>query len=185
MPNVGSFFVGTPVRTSDGTEVGHVEGFALEPDTRRVTHLIVQTGRSEWTSRLVPIESAHRDREVVNLALDAAEYGKATPIDSANPLDPSDSRHHALRDLTPTGEVEIDSNSTVTGAGDEKLGHLIEIEFDEHDTVTRIGVKRGRHGHHYAFAPAPVISEFRDDQVVLRWSRDEERAEEDRISDRP
>ncbi len=202
---VQSFFIGAPVRTSDETEVGHVEGFVVRPGDRTVTHMLVQTGRAEWTARLVPIEKARRVKEVVVLADDAATYNGYELIEGTTVLDADDPRRLALSlaevmpnpyssplepvtvsyDRLPPDEIELRAGSEVEGEGHAVLGHLIEIEIDGENRVTRIGIERGLLRHHYAFAPEPAIASLHNERVVLRWTRDEARAEEQRIADEP
>ena len=80
-----------PVHTRDGTKVGQVDEFLVDPADGHITHLVVREGRLRRTDVVVPISAATQlDDEHVTLQLDLTELEALEHIPVR--------RHHHLRE---------------------------------------------------------------------------------------
>lgn len=85
---------GASVHTSDGTKVGHVDEFLIDPDDGHITHVVVREGTLRHKDVVVPIRSATQiDDEDVVLDIDL-------PTLHALPAVPVRRHHHLTADET-------------------------------------------------------------------------------------
>jgi sporulation protein YlmC with PRC-barrel domain len=74
--------LGGPVDCSDGT-FGELADVVIDPQTKRVTHLVVKPQREPWVERLVPVElvsSGDQARPAVTLRVTAEEVRSLPPV---------------------------------------------------------------------------------------------------------
>lgn len=76
---------GTGVFTSDGKEVGRVNRFVVDPQTKEVTHLVVQKGWLLAEDKVVPfnmVRSADEDKVVLNE--DVKDFDQLPPFEETH-----------------------------------------------------------------------------------------------------
>jgi len=74
---------GSEVFTSDGTKVGHVDEFLVDPDDGHITHVVLREGRIRHVDVVVPVGAAtgiEDDRVVLDLDLTAVDALDKIPV---------------------------------------------------------------------------------------------------------
>ncbi|MFN8039666.1 MAG: PRC-barrel domain-containing protein [Acidimicrobiales bacterium] len=74
---------GSEVFTSDGTKVGHVDEFLVDPDDGHITHVVLREGRLRHVDVVVPVGAAtgiEDDRVVLDLDLTQVDALDKIPV---------------------------------------------------------------------------------------------------------
>jgi sporulation protein YlmC with PRC-barrel domain len=74
--------LGCPVRCTDG-DYGKLADVVIDPSTRRVTHLVVESEHSDEAARLVPVERARSDEAGIVLDATVKEVAALDPVHEA------------------------------------------------------------------------------------------------------
>lgn len=153
------------------TECGHLERVVIDPENRRLTHLVVQTRGGEW--RVIPasaIAEAHYDWIHVRLTCEAletapafaevdfslpsAEWRPPGELSHADILWPSDYARTLTQDLSPgplpVEHVNVPPTEAMVASGDRvfcsdhECGRIADLVMDpDSDKALAFVVRRG------------------------------------------
>lgn len=161
---LSEYAMGMSVHADDG-ECGELDRVVLDPDSRSITHLVVEPRHEYGMARLVPIQFAHVDVEAVRLrcTLDAwREFPYAREVEFLSPelswMEPPDDALFGpspvvtpsaiLCERVPAGEIEVCHGEHIHAA-DGSIGHVEGVLVDPVDRhvvcmLLREGHLRGR-----------------------------------------
>ena len=152
---------------------GKLVDIVIDPTSRRVTHLVVESDHDRWLARLVPVGLAEQGSE--GLVLDATvadvremppvhevsymrldgfpvddpdwdvgiEEVLALPYYEAYDLEPMPIDYVVDYDRIPKREVEIRRASAVASADGHRLGHVDGFLVDSDDMITYLVLEQG------------------------------------------
>ena len=131
-----------PIYCVDG-EVGELADVVIDPQTRRLTHLVAAPQDRHDHARLVPIEGAHvgDGSDGISLQCTAAEISKLEPIQESAYVRRGESP--ALDPEWNVGIQEICALPEYGSLGPEALGAGMPIDYDQHVAVSYHRVPKG------------------------------------------
>jgi len=89
---------GTSVFTSDGDELGEINRFVLDPDTKEVTHIVIQKGGLFAEDKVVPFDKVHSETdEGLVLSAEIQNYDDLPPFEETHFIEASDRNPEAGR----------------------------------------------------------------------------------------
>jgi sporulation protein YlmC with PRC-barrel domain len=77
---MAEFIMGTRASCSDGS-AGEVTRVILDPDSRSVTHLVIEPGHGGEVGRLVPLDLVAQTAGEIRLSCTLAEFGRLDPAE--------------------------------------------------------------------------------------------------------
>jgi sporulation protein YlmC with PRC-barrel domain len=202
MPETTQLTLGAEATCSDGV-CGEVDRIIVDPDTKAVTHIVVEPKNGRVVGRLVPINLIEATAGDIRLRCSAAELEDLAIADEEHPQAPPESQpweqqmitgvpdpqYEGLHefavpkppapiayDLVPLGAIEVRRNSQVV-AEDGDVGQLeaLVVEPDS-NKVTHLLLQKGHHwGHKQVPIPISAVSFFDDDGtgIQLKISKQE------------
>jgi uncharacterized protein YrrD len=186
------------VYTSDNEEAGHVGYVVVDPNSFRVTDLVVNTGNVIGRDIVVSVDQIARetadgvyltlDRDGLDACPDYVDLHYQTPPDTWIPapgltypagtmLWPAGITYPEATSVTvntPTGTVGLHPGMDVVSADGHKVGSIDAlITNPESEDVTGFVVKHGFIFTHDTTIPIAQVETVANDQVKLRLSRDQ------------
>ncbi len=177
------FTIGAEAHCSDGV-CGEVSRIILEPDTRTVTHLVIDPRHHRGPGRLVPLDLIDDTRGGVHLRCTVDEFGNLDPAESSrfvegvtrdglgplgmdSPLGIPHAVERTTDDVIPMGERELRRGERVH-AVDGEIGQVEGFALDPGDhRVTHVLLKEGHlWGRKEVAIPVSAISNLRNGVVL-------------------
>jgi sporulation protein YlmC with PRC-barrel domain len=152
------FAIGAEAGCADGP-CGKVSGVILDPDTRAVTHLVIDPGHRHGRSRLVPVDLVDSAAGALRLRCTLAEFGELEPAEETEMVEGWDANlgvdgmmtpmgtpqplQAVVQDVVPLGETEVGSGEHVH-ALDGAIGRVRGFLVDpENHRVTHVLLQEG------------------------------------------
>jgi uncharacterized protein YrrD len=188
---------GTPVYTSDNQQVGQVGYVVVDPNTFRVTDMVVNTGHLIGRDIVVNLDQIARetedgvyltlDREGLDACPDYVDVEYQTPPDTwmatpgltypaGNMLWPAGYEYPEASTVTvntPKGTVGLHPGMDVVSSDGHKVGSIDAVITDpQSEDVTGFVVKHGHIFTHDTTIPIDQVADLENDQVKLRITRE-------------
>ena len=155
---MAEFTLGTRASCSDGS-CGKVRRVILDPDTRTVTHLVIEPAHWKVNGRLVPVELVDATGGEIRLRCSLAEFERLEPAEEADLAEAADygggyGSAAAVEGYGEVGGMGVGGSSSCMGIG-MGLGHrtpivlshavpLGETEVERHESVHAVDGEIGR-----------------------------------------
>jgi uncharacterized protein YrrD len=184
-----------PIFAANGDAVGHLDRVVVDPETKVITHIVVQKGFLFKEDKVVPISliaDANEDR--INLREDAGDLhalqqfeekhyvmsGDATggaPAVISQPLggvpgavvaEPRDKFIKQVEQHIPTGTVALKEGAKVVAADGKEVGHVEKVITDAGaDRATHLLVSKGLLSKERKLVPIAWVTTMGEDEVHL------------------
>jgi sporulation protein YlmC with PRC-barrel domain len=146
---MAEFTLGTRASCSDGS-CGKVRRVILDPDTRTVTHLVIEPAHWIVTGRLVPVELVDATGGEIRLRCSLAEFARLEPAEEADLAEAADYGGGYGSAAALQGYGGVGSMGIGTGLGNQTpliLSHAVplgETEVERHESVHAADGEIGR-----------------------------------------
>jgi sporulation protein YlmC with PRC-barrel domain len=180
---------GASIYTSDGKEAGRLHRVVIEPDTKEVTHIVIQKGLLFKDDKVIPIVNvASTSEEKVSLSCTTDDLKKMSPLmikqkepvseafergQSYDPLaggmvaNPIQERTISKRTI-PEELVALKEGAQVRSDDDEHVGHIECVKTDpETGFVSHLIVSQGLLSKNKITVPIWWVKLLDDDEVHL------------------
>lgn len=180
--------LGTRVRCTDGV-FGELADLVVEPEAKRVTHLVVQPQARPGKARLVPIELAteapsgpeirlrcagrdvRRLEQVREVAYGELPGGDADWDVGVRHADAAATGLAVVYDRIPKGTSEVRRSSAVTSVDGERLGEVEGLIVDGAERITHVVLEHGSPlARREAEIPVDAVASVETDAVVVDLS---------------
>lgn len=177
---------GTNVYTADGKGAGSLHRVVLDPQTKEVTHIVIQRGLLVKEDKVIPmakVASASQEKVALNCEIDELKempplviehivptdegqtYGKVLGGINMPPNPEADVRMEATRTI-PDDLVALKEGARVMSEDDKHVGDIEQI-FTEEGKATRLTLTQGTLVKNKKTIPFEMVKMVSDDEVDL------------------
>ena len=152
-----AFTIGARASCSDG-DCGVLDRIVFDPNTRTVTHLVIEPKHHHQPGRLVPVGLVETAGSGIRLSCTIAEFDSLEAADEAELVEGAGLGINSMaggaptgipapaqvvfQDVIPAGETEMSPGDPVI-ALDGEIGHVHGFLLDQDEQVTHVLLKEG------------------------------------------
>jgi sporulation protein YlmC with PRC-barrel domain len=152
-----AFTIGTSASCSDG-ECGELDRIIFDPDSLKVTHLVIEPKHHKQPGRLVPVDLVDTSGGELRLRCTIAEFDNLDLADEAELVEGADATFGVtgvapmgipgpvpvvFEDVIPVGETELAPGDPVHCLDGEEVGQVHGFLVDPDEQVTHVLLKEG------------------------------------------